>query len=89
MPPLNRTLSRPDRQRWRPFAALSGGQQALATLAHGQGGRQALHRTANVIGHDVSPRLAHVQPLIDLEACGDSVDLIAIFFIERAAAIIS
>lgn len=24
---------RPDRQRWRPFAALSGGQQALATLA--------------------------------------------------------
>lgn len=33
MPPLNRTLSRPDRQRWRPFAALSGGQQALATLA--------------------------------------------------------
>lgn len=24
---------RPDRQRWRPFPALSGGQQALATLA--------------------------------------------------------
>jgi len=24
---------RPDRQRWRPFASLSGGQHALATLA--------------------------------------------------------
>ena len=26
-------MSRPDRHRWRPLATLSGGQQALATLA--------------------------------------------------------
>ena len=38
LPPLSPApsllpLCRPDRQRWRPFPALSGGQQALATLA--------------------------------------------------------
>ena len=31
--PPSLAAGRPDRQRWRPFPALSGGQQALATLA--------------------------------------------------------